>query len=254
MSVSPRWSYAQARLQARHGFRLAESEWHALEAARALDQFIERARATSLHHFAQRLNARMTCHAIERALRMAWRDYVAEVAGWGPADWRPAVMWTAYLPMLPAIDAILRGERPDWVLRDPDFAVLADEDMLSIARGKFPLWPLLPEFGAAGSIAQRWIVHWRTLWPHGETEPALSRLAETIAMHVTRLGRAGPQETSAPYRRELARSVTRLFRRHGGRVAAVFCHLVLVALDFERLRGNVVRRALFQMSPTKEAA
>ncbi len=106
-----------------------ESEWHALEAARALDQFIERARATSLHHFAQRLNARMTCHAIERALRVAWRDYVAEVAGWGPADWRPAVMWTAHLPMLPAIDAILRGERPDWVLRDPDFAVLADEDM-----------------------------------------------------------------------------------------------------------------------------
>ena len=66
------------------------------------------------------------------------------------------------------------------------------------------------------------------------------------------LTRAGPQEASAPYRRDLAQTVTRLFRRHGGTPVAVFCHLALVALDLERLRGDLVRRALFE--PAKEAA
>jgi len=253
MSISPRWSYVQARLQARHGDRLAEADWRALEAARALDQFIERARATSLRHFAQRLNASMTCHAIERALRATWRDYVAEIAGWGPAEWRAAIVWAAHAPELPVIDAVLRGERPEWVSHDPDIASLADENLRAFARNKFPLWPLLPEPGSADTIAQRWFAHWRALRPGGEMQ-TLSLLAEMIAADVERLGRAGPQETSAAYRSDLARKVTRLFRRHGGTAAAVFCHLALVALDLERLRGNLVRRALFQASPAKEAA
>ena len=72
----------QARLQARHGERLDEGDWRALEAARSLDQFIDRSRATSLRRFTERLNASMPSHAIERVLRNGWRDYVAEVAGW----------------------------------------------------------------------------------------------------------------------------------------------------------------------------
>jgi hypothetical protein len=253
MSVSPRWSYVQARLQARHGDRLAEADWRALEAARALDQFIERARATSLRHFAQRMNASMTSHAIERALRVAWRDYVAEVAGWGPAEWRAAIVWAAHVPQLPVIDAAIRGERPEWVSHDPDIASMADENLRTIARDKFPLRPLLPKPGSADTIAQRWFAHWRTLRPYGEKQ-ALNLLAEMIAAHVERLGRAGPQEASADYRRDLARKVTRLFRRQGGTPAAVFCHLALMALDLERFRGNLVRRALFGESSVREAA
>jgi len=255
MSVSPRWSYVQARLQARHGDRLAEADWRALEAVRALDQFIERARATSLRPFAQRMNASMASHAIEHALRVSWRDYVAEIAGWASAEWRPAIMWASYVPHLPVVDAVLRGERADWVTRDPDIASLTGEDLRAVARRSLPLWPLLPESSYDGTIAQRWRAHWRTLWPHGAAEPALIRLAEAVAMHVARLGRAGPQETSAPYRHELAHKVIRrLFRQRGGEPAAVFCHLALVALDLERLRGNLVRRALFQTRSAKEAA
>ena len=61
------------------------------------------------------------------------------------------------------------------------------------------------------------------------------------------------QETSAPYRRDLAQTLTRIFRRHGGSPAAVFCHLALVALELERLRGDLVRRRLFEPSHATEA-
>ena len=65
-----------------YGERFEEEDWRALEAARSLDQFIDRSRATSLRRFTERFNARLSSHAMERTLRAAWRDYVAEVAGW----------------------------------------------------------------------------------------------------------------------------------------------------------------------------
>jgi hypothetical protein len=253
MSARPRWSYVQARLQARHGERLAEGDWRVLEAARGLDQFIERARATSLRRFAERLNAGMTSHAIERALRAVWRDYVTEVAAWAPIKWRSAILWTKHVPQLPAIDAVLRGEHPNWVFHDPELAVLADENARPTTQEKFPIRPLLPEPGVGVDVVQRWLAHWRTLRPRTKIQ-SLNQITETIAAHVARLDRAGPQESSAPYRRDLERKVTRLFRRHGGESVAVFCHLALIALDLERLRGNVVRRAVFRTGPAKEAA
>jgi hypothetical protein len=36
-----------------------------------------------------------------------------------------------------------------------------------------------------------------------------------------------------------------MFRKHAFQPAAVFIHLLLVALDMERLRGSVMQRALF---------
>ena len=122
MSDSPRWSYVQARLQARHGERLHEADWRAIEAARSIDQFIERARASSLRRFTERMNARMSSHAVERMLRDTWRAYVAEVANWVPAAWRQAVLWTSLLPELPIIDALAQGRSAEWVEQDPAFA------------------------------------------------------------------------------------------------------------------------------------
>ena len=43
----------------------------------------------------------------------------------------------------------------------------------------------------------------------------------------------------------LDQSLTAAFRRHSQQPAAIFCHLGLVALDLERLRGGLVRRAVF---------
>ncbi len=118
---------------------------------------------------------------------------------------------------------------------------------------KSPLDVLLPGPKRELTLAGRWYAHWRTLWPKDATERrALAALAETVKAHVARLERSGPQDASAPYRRELAQTITRMFRRHGGTPTAAFCHLALVALDLERLRGGLVRRALF--APAKKAA
>jgi len=253
MRMRPAWSYAQARLQARHGERLQESDWRALEAARSLDQYLERSRATSLRRFTERLNAGMSSHTMERVLRAAWRDYVAEVAGWGAPDWHAAILWTAPLPDLPAIDVLLRGEAPGWASQDAALAHFLTAE--HVTREKSALTPLLPLPKREKTLPARWFAHWRSLLPQGAPElPILTRLAATIEAHSGRLSRAGPQESSAPYRRELMQAATRMFRRHAGSPVAAFCHLLLVALDLERLRGGLVRRQLFEALPGKEAA
>jgi hypothetical protein len=252
MSRRPSWSYVQARLQARHGERLTELDWRALEAARSLNHFIDRSHATLLRRFSDRLNAGMSSHAVERALRSGWRDYVAEVASWCAPDWQAAILWCAPLPDLPTLDALLRGEVPRWVQQDAMLAAFIELER-GATSNKSPLNALLPGPKHEPTLAGRWYAHWRALWPQGARERrALTVLAETMKAHVARLDLAGPQDTSVAYRRALAQGVTRMFRRHGGSPVAVFCHLVLVALDLERLRGGLARRALF--APAKEAA
>jgi hypothetical protein len=257
MSVHLPWNYVQARLQARHGDRLQEGDWRALEAARSFDQFLERARATSLRRFTELLNAGMSSHAVERVLQTAWRHYIAEIAGWSAPHWQPAVLWTAQVPDLPALDALLRGDASAWMQQDPVFADFLETDVAgrAVSLAKSPMAPLLPANGREPTLARRWYAHWRSLWPRRATEQRpLAQLAETVAAHVERLGRAGAQETSGSYRRELARAATRMFRQHGGSPIAVFCHLVLVALDLERLRGGLVRRLLFAPERAKESS
>jgi len=256
MSGDPRWSYVQARLQARHGDRLQEPDWRAIEAARSIDQFIERARGSSLRRFTERVNARMSSHAVERMLRHAWRLYVAELADWAPQAWRQAVLWTSLVPDLPLIDGLLGGEAPGWIEQDPAFAELAttDRDARSIAPANSSLAALVASGAPQETLVARWSVHWRSLWPRRPPAgPALLEIAAAIKAHTARLDRAGLHETSAPYRGELAIALTRLFRRHSGTPAALFCHLALVALDLERLRGDLIRRRLFEPN-AKDAA
>ena len=198
MSISPAWSYVQARLQARYGERLDEADWRALEAARSLDQFIDRSRATSLRRFTERLNAGMSGHAIERALRTAWRDYVAELAGWSAAEWRPAIAWTAPFPDLPVIDGLLRGEASNWAQHDAGLAQFLQRDPRVVLE-KSPLKALLPAPKRELTLPARWYAHWRSLWPQGSAERrALTTLTETIKAHIARLDRAGPRTSTLP--------------------------------------------------------
>jgi len=258
VSPRPRWRYVQARLQARHGERLSEADWRMLEAARSLDHFLERARGTPLRRFTERLNAGVTSHAIERLLRMSWRTYVAEVAGWLDRDWQPAVLWAAHVADLPAINALLRGEAPAWAKQDSALAAFAEGNPLqrSAALENSPLAPLLPAPGRGTSLAHRWAAHWQLLWPRsGRAEThGLHNLIAVVAAHAVQLALAAPPGTSPPHRLEVAKRLTRLFRQNGASPAAVFSHLALAALDLERLRGNLVRRRLFETTGVREAA
>ena len=243
------WSYVQARLQARHGERLDDGDWRALEAARTVNQFLERSRATPLRRFADHLNAQMSSHAMEGMLRVAWRSYVAEIAGWVVPAWKPAVEWTRHVPELPVIDVVLKGKAPDWTGSDPVFAALAqgDPQQRVSSRENFRLAPLYPAIGSDEPLAQRWLKHWHSLWPErlGADYQWLIRVADAVKDHMQRLDQAGIRDTSGPYRHDLAHRLTGIFRRRSGTPVAVFCHLALIALDLERLRGGIVRRRLF---------
>jgi hypothetical protein len=248
--MSPQWSYVQARLQARHGERLNDGDWRALEAARAVEQYIERSRSTSLRRFADHLNAKMSSHAMERMLRMAWRNYVSEIAGWVVPAWKPAVEWVVHVPELPVIDVVLKGKAPGWTGIDPIFGALAEVDPQQRApsRKNLRLAPLYPANRSDEPLAQRWLTHWRSLWPQhrGPDCEGLAKLSDAVKDHVQRLAQVGIRDTSGPYRRDLAHHLTGIFRRRSGTPVAVFCHLALVALDLERLRGGLVRRRLFE--------
>lgn len=249
MSGRPQWSYVQARLQARHGKRLQESDWRALESAHSLDHFIERVRASSLRRFTEAVNAQMSSHAIERTLRAAWRYYVVEIAAWVPPEWQPAVLWAAHIPDLPAVDALLKGDVQEWMRQDPILSEFAEN-----AQGN-ALTPLMTG-EATATPAARWYAHWKSQWPRNRKADArlLTEFANIVRAHVAQLAQAGPPGTSSRYRRDLARKVTRMFRRHGGAPVTVFCHLALIALDLERLRGGLARRRLFHPGRAKEAA
>ena len=119
-----------------------------------------------------------------------------------------------------------------------------------------PLAPLLPGEGESIALGARWARHWRALWPtqSAADQRALNALAGEVKTHIERLAHAAGQETSATHRRQLEKTATRLFRRHGASPTAVFSHLVLTALDLERLRGGIVRRRLFAPAERRQAA
>lgn len=256
MSRRADWSYVQARLYARHGDRLDEVDWRLLDAAKSPDHFLERARATSLRRFTDRLDAQMSSHTIERILRAEWREYVDEVANWVIASWRPAVRWVARLPDLPVLDGLLRGAAPDWLRHDPIFAPFVDRGLQGLATvfEDSSFAPLSP--ATDRTLGEQWLVHWRALWPRGcaNDRQWLDTLADAVADHTQYLARAGAGDSSSHKRHDLARLAVRLFRRRSGTPVALFSHLVLVALDIERLRGGLVRRRLFDAEPPKRAA
>ena len=258
MSERVRWSYVQARLQARHGDRLDDPAWRMLEAARSFDQFLERSRSTSLRRFTDPIEVKMPSHTIERILRAAWRDYVAELATWVTPSWQPAVLWVAHLPDIPTLDSLFKGAGPGWTREDPVFAPFARGDLQDHAAEleASPFAVLSAATDRRGSLGAQWLAHWRTLWPRSSESDrrGLDDLVGVVANHFESIARAGLQDSSSPHRHDLEREATRMFRRRAGTPAALFSHLTLVALDLERLRGGLIRRRLFDTANLWKAA
>jgi hypothetical protein len=243
------WAYVQARLQTRHGDRLQDSDWQALSATRSAERYLERSRSTPMRRFTEHVNAQMESHAMERALRSDCRVLVSEVASWVPKEWRAAVIWTAHFPDLPVLGHLIDGKTPAWAEADPVYAPFAEADAAGLRErlAGSPLRALVPSADEDSTIAERWLAHWRSLWPPlGDTErKPLERLIAIVARHFEQLGHTRPPDSSERYRAELMQDLIRIFRRHSATPAAMFAELALLALDLERLRGGLVRRRLF---------
>ena len=247
------FAYVQARLQARHGQRPDLATWSRLEGAIDVPGLIHLARSTSLAPWVDSLRGASGVHSLERTLRHVWLNYIDAVAGWSPRAWRSAVRWTGALTVLPGLRHTLAGgDAPDWLREDPDLAPVADP-LGPATPGRFKNLPFPALMNATSdvSLPQVWQDIWQSLWApcSGRATRELLKLTGLVEGHTAELAIVDAAASSADSLNRLERGFCRIFRRGAQTPAAIFCHLGLCALDLQRLRGNLVTRALFPAQP-----
>jgi hypothetical protein len=229
--------YAAARVQARHGLRLGEPAWRRIEASRHLGEYLEATRRSALAAWTARIDAAHDAHAIERTLRSEWHEYVRAVASWHPHDWQGWLDWWSWLPLLPLVARLADPEPvPAWMLADPVCGPIAvgDPGERAAALEHTPLAALAPAVRAQGAVGLAWREEAARRSPSAddETRAQLTRLMDASGMAIA---------AAAP---ATAAVLLRLFRAAAGSAVASGCHLALLWLDFERLRGGLVVRGL----------
>jgi hypothetical protein len=255
--------FAQARLQARHGQHADEPAWQRLEVMREFSGLLDSARSSPLRSWLVGITRDSPSHRIEAVLRSHWRAHVAEVASWMPATWQPALQWCALLPDLPLLQHLLHGGAwAEWMRQDPDYRVLCDtaaemqpdERAAAWSEGPFgALFRALPRAAdhpapaaAPHPMAQAWLVEWQHRLPRplGGAQDTLRQLVVLLQAHGAAF-EAAPAGEAWLLRRSLQARLSLLLRRATLEPAAAFVHVALCALDLERLRGELLRRALF---------
>lgn len=238
--------YAHARLCARFGDRPDELVWRRIELIREIDAMLETARASPLSAWIARIGPGASVHAMEVAMRAHWRERVAAIAAWMPSAWRASIEWCALLVDLPVLQHLARGGAvPRWLSDDPLRARLGDD------RARREPGPAL--LAAASVDPDRIAAIWRAEWDRrlpDRSERTLL-LRETVHL-VAEHGNAFRDPLASDgwaLRRALHARLSRLFRRATLDPAAAFIFLALSALDFERLRGEILRRVAFPRLP-----
>jgi hypothetical protein len=253
MALEGNFEYALTRVQSQYGERPDTREWRRLEASHDLGQYLEAARGGIFGAWVAALDRNRETHGIERTLRGAWRSYVRTVAEWHPADWQPWLTWLEWLPTLPLLARLKSpASMPAWLLADPILATAATGGAAerAIAVKKSPLAPFEPGIAEGRPLAELWLARWRALRPPIDafTAELLARVSRAVREHLGMLAAEGAD--GEVLRDQLRARLQRLFRAASGTVVATLCHLMLMALDFERLRGGLVNRSLFARAGT----
>lgn len=228
MSISPRFAYVQARIQARYAERPSLSGWLGLDQTNEFGRYLQQANATGLSRWLEKLGVNSSMHAVEISLREGFRNHIGEVAKWMPDAWHEAIMWYSVLIDMEPIRRIASGEAlPDWMADDPFLRRLVETPH------EWPLSVLMDKTGDGEQLAANWRIIWRRYWPQmrNQESQGLETLAQSLPV--------------ASYSRSLAERLTQNFRRHSGRPVAVFSYLGLVLTDLLRLRGELLRRIEF---------
>jgi hypothetical protein len=240
---------AQARLQSRHGQCTTEPVWQRLETVREFSALLDLARHTALRPWLVGITAPGDAAQIETVLRTHWRRTVDELIGWMPPAWLAALDWCAVLTALPTLQHLARGGQPwPWMNDDPALRPLcaapATERRATLAAG--PMQALASGWDAPEALADSWLAEWQRRLPtqSGEWDDSLRQVAAALRTHAADFA-AAPPGAGGMLRRSLHARLTLLLRRNALEPAAAFTHLALCALDLERLRGELLRRALF---------
>jgi len=239
--------YAHARLCARFGDRPDALAWRRVEMTRELDAMLDVARATPLGAWIVRIAPDTDVHAVEREMRAHWNERVAAIAAWMPSKWRASIEWCGLVMDLPVLQHVARGGTAPRAWRDdPLHGALAND----VARGKTERAVFLAATRAnPDRIASLWRAEWtRRLPPHRGRSSLLAETVRLIAEHLTAF-REPRHVDGWALRRALHARLSRLFRRATLDPAEAFIFLALSALDFERLRGEILRRVAFPRLP-----
>jgi hypothetical protein len=246
--------YAHARLWARNGERPDESSWRSLEVVRDFAAFVDMARRLpAFRNWVARIAPDAGIHEIESAMRESWRALVDDVAGWMPHDWQPSVRWCAVLIDVPVVQYLARGGAMlAWIERDSRYRELAGENAATLgpAFHASPLTPLSIGFGRPDNLMDLWREEWRRRLPHdcSVDDTRLVAVSRVLSEHLKR-ARASTISDGTSLRRELQANLLALFRKALTDPASAFIFLALCALDLERLRGELLRRAAFPRLP-----
>jgi hypothetical protein len=247
--------YAHARIWARHGQRPAEALWRRIETTRDLAAVLELARGSALAGWLEGIGPAAGTHGIEQALRRHWRERVGEVATWMPPAWAAAIEWCAVLPDLPVLQHLARGGAPwPWMAVDPWLRPWLDArdgaDAGDSGQGGPPETRALRALlDAAGDERHDVLALWRAEWRRRLPPAAASRgmagpLERLLAEHAHAF--AAPQAVDGwALRRQLQSRLLLLLRRTLVEPVTAFVYLALSALECERLRGELIRRAAF---------
>jgi hypothetical protein len=242
MSLAGELDYAQARLCARFGQRPDEVAWRSIEPIRGLPALLDAARRLPFHSWIEGLTATATPHEIEAALAVRRRALVAEVVCWMPEGWQPAVEWAGIAADLPVLEHLSRGGATlPWMRQDPFYKALCADG--GRAPSGPPFLPLAPGWKRPDGLLCAWRQEWIRRLPRSAPGGALDELARTFASQ--RIDPRAVSALAAVRRNELSTRLVVLFRRAAGEAAAAFVFLAISALDLERLRGELLRRAVF---------
>ncbi|MFO7764015.1 MAG: hypothetical protein R6V61_09815 [Wenzhouxiangellaceae bacterium] len=225
--MSTAFAYALPRMHARMAERADERARKRLAAVDDFGHFVQLAARSGFGPWLKNLGTTSGVHAVEYALREAYRARLGELAGWLPRRWRPAVQWLALAPDLPVLAELLQqGRRAEWMALDPKWSRLPTEPE-ALRQALLERWPELERFGD-DELAEAWLARARTLLP-ALNKPSARMLEALLQAHL-----------------ELADTdwLIKLFRRESASPVRVFAWAGLERLDFEFLRGHLVRRRL----------
>ncbi|MDE2360040.1 MAG: hypothetical protein KGL70_11725 [Betaproteobacteria bacterium] len=230
--------YAHARLSARFGERTDEATWRRIETTRGLVPMLDAARASPLAAWVAGIAPGAGPHAVERAMRAHLHERVAAIAAWMPPTWRASVEWCSVLVDLPLLQCLSRGgTSPRWL-----------DDGSPERRRALAAFPAV-RVADPDRLGSAWREEWQRRLPGGHERFALlCEFVRLVGLHLATF--ADPQLIDGwAERRRLQSRLVRLFRRATLDPAAAFIFLALSALDFERLRGEILRRVVFPRLP-----
>ncbi|HSC99145.1 MAG TPA: hypothetical protein VLI21_09595 [Casimicrobiaceae bacterium] len=237
--------YACARVAARFGERPAEGAWRTIAIVRGFAAFLDAAGTPPFRRWLSGITADAGPHDIEAALRARWRALVDELCGWMPEQWHAAIAWAGALTELPCVQHLARGaEAPSWMADDPVFAEVSRNALQAVRRGA--LAPLAAAWTSPDGFMRAWVDEWwRRAPPNRRTDSGpLADCARLLIAHRAAAADASVSDGTL-MRRTLAARLCVLYHRATLDPAALFIFLALSALDMERLRGELLRRALF---------